>query len=135
MGNAWSAAAPRGKNHRQDVPSLPGVPRPVTFLLTLEARPGVSALKAVRWLVETLRQQHGFRCLDLREDHKRRRPARSTHTMTEWILLREAGWAVDEIERLREALIWMAASPDFAPGGQAREGFERLVQPLLSNDE
>jgi hypothetical protein len=34
-------------------------------------------------------------------------------------------------ERMREALIWMSGSEDFAPEGKAREGFEKIVLPLL----
>ena len=39
------------------------------------------------------------------------------------------------IARLREAIIWMTGSSDFAPGGIAREGFEQFVLPLLSEKE
>lgn len=31
----------------------------------------------------------------------------------------------------RDALIWMSGSDDFGPGGRAREGYEKLVLPLL----
>lgn len=37
-----------------------------------------------------------------------------------------------EINKLREALIWCSGSSDFAPGAMAREGFERVVLPLLT---
>lgn len=37
-----------------------------------------------------------------------------------------------DVVRMREALIWMSAADDFAPGGKARRGFERIVLPLLS---
>lgn len=38
-----------------------------------------------------------------------------------------------ENEKLREALVWCSGSSDFAPGGQARVGFEKLVLPLLQS--
>jgi hypothetical protein len=38
------------------------------------------------------------------------------------------------IDELVDALIWCSGSPDFCPGGQAREGWVKLCQPLL-NDE
>lgn len=37
-----------------------------------------------------------------------------------------------EIERLRDALIWCGGSQDFSPGGIAREGWERVVHPLIT---
>ena len=36
------------------------------------------------------------------------------------------------IRKLEEALIWCSAATDFAPEGKAREGFEKLVLPLLN---
>jgi hypothetical protein len=35
------------------------------------------------------------------------------------------------VERYREALIWCSGSDDFSPGGKAREGWEKMVLPLL----
>lgn len=34
-------------------------------------------------------------------------------------------------EELIGALIWMSGSDHFAPGGMAREGFEKIVLPVL----
>lgn len=34
-------------------------------------------------------------------------------------------------EALEDAVIWMSGSADFAPGGMAHEGFEKIVRPLL----
>lgn len=36
------------------------------------------------------------------------------------------------VRALEEAVVWMSGSSDFAPEGQARVGFEKLVSPLLS---
>ena len=41
--------------------------------------------------------------------------------------------AADEIDLLREALIWCSGASDFAPDGVARAGFEKLILPLLQN--
>lgn len=38
-------------------------------------------------------------------------------------------------EQQREALIWMSGASDFAPSGKAREGFEKMVLPLLSQTD
>jgi hypothetical protein len=35
------------------------------------------------------------------------------------------------VERYREALIWCSGADDFAPDGKAREGWEKIVKPLL----
>jgi hypothetical protein len=35
------------------------------------------------------------------------------------------------IEEYREALIWCSASDDFNIGGQARQGYEKIVRPLI----
>jgi regulator of replication initiation timing len=40
-----------------------------------------------------------------------------------------------EVDWLREALEWCSGSPDFQPGGQAREGWVKLCKPLLSEDK
>lgn len=54
------------------------------------------------------------------------------------LALSRAGELVErlaELERrsaaLGEALRWCGGSPDFQEGGQAREGWERVVAPLL----
>lgn len=47
-------------------------PRGSVFVLTLQARPGVAGVRALKWLLKVLSRQHGFRCLDVREDDKRR---------------------------------------------------------------
>jgi hypothetical protein len=39
--------------------------------------------------------------------------------------------AADEIDRLRDALFWCGGSPSFAPGGEAHEGWEKMVEPLM----
>lgn len=36
-----------------------------------------------------------------------------------------------EIDNLVEALFWCSGSQDFAPGGLARSGWEKICQPLL----
>lgn len=38
---------------------------------------------------------------------------------------------VNTIDDLREALQWCSGADDFAPGGKAREGWEKYVKPLL----
>jgi uncharacterized protein YfaS (alpha-2-macroglobulin family) len=38
----------------------------------------------------------------------------------------------DRLKQFQEALVWCSGSADFGPGGVAREGWERLCQPLLS---
>lgn len=38
---------------------------------------------------------------------------------------------VARVVALEDALVWCSGSDDFAPGGKAREGFERIVLPLL----
>lgn len=35
------------------------------------------------------------------------------------------------IDEYREALMWCGGSTDFGPGGQAREGWLKGVQPLI----
>lgn len=35
------------------------------------------------------------------------------------------------VDRMRHALAWASASPSFTPGGEARVGWEKIVQPLL----
>jgi hypothetical protein len=42
------------------------------FVLELEARPGASGIRALRWLLKSLARQHGFRCLDARAASNRR---------------------------------------------------------------
>lgn len=37
----------------------------------------------------------------------------------------------DLLGRMRHALQWASAAPAFQPGGEAREGWEKIVQPLL----
>lgn len=51
--------------------------------------------------------------------------------------VRTAFWesAEKEIEQLRKALIWCSGSGDFAPEGQAREGWLKLCAPLLNAPE
>jgi hypothetical protein len=39
-----------------------------TFVLKIEALPGVDAIRALRWLLKSLLRRHGFRCVDLREE-------------------------------------------------------------------
>ena len=36
-----------------------------------------------------------------------------------------------KIIKMRDAMQWMSGSGDFAPGGKARKGFEKIVLPLL----
>lgn len=36
-----------------------------------------------------------------------------------------------EIDNLVEALFWCSGSQDFAPGGLARSGWEKICKPLL----
>lgn len=67
--------APQALVGRPMKPMSPGAEpaaRP-TFLLRLEARPGVAPIRALRWLLKGLARQHGFRCLDVREDDKPQR--------------------------------------------------------------
>ena len=37
----------------------------------------------------------------------------------------------EKIDLYREALIWCSGSPSFAPGGEARVGWEKLAKELL----
>lgn len=41
------------------------------------------------------------------------------------------GYANDALNPYLTALIWCSGSGDFAPLGQARQGWEKLVKPLL----
>jgi hypothetical protein len=41
------------------------------------------------------------------------------------------GLPKEHAERLAAALVWASGSDDFAPGGKAREGWERVAQPAL----
>lgn len=36
------------------------------------------------------------------------------------------------LKECREALLWCSGSQDFAPGGQARKGWEKNIIPLLA---
>ena len=38
---------------------------------------------------------------------------------------------LDEIEKFRKALQWCSGSADFGHGGQAREGWLKICDPLL----
>lgn len=38
---------------------------------------------------------------------------------------------IEENDRLVEALIWCSAVAEFQPGGNAREGWEKICQPLI----
>lgn len=44
-----------------------------TFVLRLEARPGVSGVRALRWLLKVLARQHGFRCVSVEEGKRQGR--------------------------------------------------------------
>ena len=46
-------------------------------------------------------------------------------------IARDAERLQEEREELVDALRWCSGSADFAPEGQAREGWQRVVQPLL----
>lgn len=35
------------------------------------------------------------------------------------------------IDEYREALVWCSGSVDFGPDGKAREGYDKIVRPLL----
>ena len=35
------------------------------------------------------------------------------------------------LRQVEEALIWTSGSPDFGPGGQAEQGWNRLCRPLI----
>ena len=48
-----------------------------------------------------------------------------------WKLLTLARNQQQRIKELENALLWCSGSPDFAPEGQARKGWERVCQPLL----
>ena len=39
------------------------------------------------------------------------------------------------VGKLEGALIWCSGSADFAPEGKAREGWERIAQPLIGEEE
>ena len=40
----------------------------------------------------------------------------------------------ERVERYLEALRWVSGSTDFCEGGRAREGWEKLIKPLLDDD-
>lgn len=40
----------------------------------------------------------------------------------------------ERAQLLRDALIWCSGADDFAPGGKARAGFERIVLPLIKTE-
>jgi hypothetical protein len=42
--------------------------------------------------------------------------------------------AREAVARYREALIWCGGSDDFSPRGKAREGWEKIVLPLLDEE-
>ena len=37
----------------------------------------------------------------------------------------------EKIDQYRDALIWASGSPSFAPGGEARTGWEQVTEALL----
>ncbi len=39
--------------------------------------------------------------------------------------------SAEQIEQLRNALIWAASHPDFQPDGRMRQGFLEVVDPVL----
>ena len=56
-----------------------------------------------------------------------------------WVNRAEAAEArVRELEQtvvdMRDALRWCSGSPNFAPEGEARKGWVKLVEPLLDGD-
>jgi hypothetical protein len=77
-GKTTKKAAPRkaflplGRRQHNVTQNPHNADRP-TFVLRLEARPGISEIRALRWLLKVLARQHGFRCLDIREDDKGQR--------------------------------------------------------------
>jgi hypothetical protein len=40
----------------------------------------------------------------------------------------------EEVNRYKEALIWCSGSEDFNVGGKAREGWLKLCEPLIKNN-
>jgi hypothetical protein len=38
------------------------------YVLTLRARPGIDAVRALLWVLKRLLRQYGFRCVGLREE-------------------------------------------------------------------
>lgn len=47
----------------------------------------------------------------------------------------EINYLWEETDKLRDALSWCSGSPDFGDGGDAREGWLLLCEPLLTKDE
>ena len=43
-------------------------------------------------------------------------------------------WMADEIDRLRDALIWCSGAPSFQEGGEARDGWLKIA-PLISGNQ
>jgi len=41
----------------------------------------------------------------------------------------------DILEEYIEALIWCSGSPDFGEGGVARAGWEKICEPLISQED
>jgi hypothetical protein len=46
-------------------PNKPAAPR---YVLTLQAQPGIDAIRALRWILKKLLRQYGFKCVDIREE-------------------------------------------------------------------
>jgi hypothetical protein len=40
----------------------------VRFVLTLQPKPGVDAIRALRWVLKGMLRQHGLKCVNLREE-------------------------------------------------------------------
>lgn len=47
-------------------------------------------------------------------------------------LLARLNATVEANKKLREALIWCGGASDFAPGGQAEEGWKRYALPIIN---
>ena len=45
-------------------------PKRPRYVLTLQARPGVDPIRALRWLLKRLLRQYGFRCVDIRQERR-----------------------------------------------------------------
>lgn len=68
-GAAYSVGIPSSvaESSRHPAQAQAEIAGTATFVLRLQARPGVASIRALRWLLKVLARQHGFRCIDVRE--------------------------------------------------------------------
>src|SRR5437870_8590304 len=67
----------------------------------------------------------------LADEALRREAANADHCQRITSLTNANEQLLERLARLEAALRWCSGSADFAPGGQGRQGWEKIVQPLL----